>query len=466
MNNQNLILNTDSYKLGHYLQYPEGARAISSYITTRGHSARPEVMFFGLQMFLKEYLSRPIGIADIDEAEEIAALHGQPFDRAGWTRILNAHGGYLPLRIEALPEGIAVRRGVPVVQLSNTDPQLPWLTSYMETALLRAVWYPSTVATLSWRLRQTIQPFLERTCDHADARMPTMVSDFGARSTTSHEQAAIGGVAHLLHFHLSDSLPAIRQARRHYGALMAGRSVPASEHTTMTAWGQSREAEAYANMIDRFGRFGAYSVVSDSYDLHNAVSEIWGKTLQTRVRAAGATLIVRPDSGDPIDTPVQVVAQLAYAYGTRLNGKGFKVLDDHVRVIQSDGVTLQDIQMILGRLEGMGFSAENVSFGVGSTLLQKLSRDTLSFTMLASAMQDDSGSWHDIGRRPANPARERPLASGRQAVIREGTDILALPIAELGRRENVLQPVWQDGRLVKDWGFAEIRAHADAAMQR
>ena len=205
MNNQNLILNTDSYKLGHYLQYPEGARAISSYITTRGHSARPEVMFFGLQMFLKEYLSRPIGMADIDEAEEIAALHGQPFDRAGWTLILNAHGGYLPLRIEALPEGIAVRRGVPVVQVSNTDPQLPWLTSYMETALLRAVWYPSTVATLSWRLRQTILPFLERTCDHTDERMPTMVSDFGARSTTSHEQAAIGGVAHLVHFHLSDS---------------------------------------------------------------------------------------------------------------------------------------------------------------------------------------------------------------------------------------------------------------------
>lgn len=464
MNNQNPILNTDSYKLGHYLQYPEGTRAISSYVTTRGHSYKPEVMFFGLQMFLKDYLSQAVTMADIDEAEEFATLHGQPFDRAGWLHVLNAHGGHLPLRIEALPEGVAIRRGVPVMQVVNTDPKLAWLTSYMETALLRAVWYPSTVVTLSWRLRQTIRPFLERTSDHADQLMAAMVSDFGARSTTSLEQAALGGVAHLVHFHMSDSLPAIRQARRCYGALMAGRSVPASEHTTMTAWGQSRETDAYSNMIDRFGRFGAYSVVSDSYDLHNAVSEIWGKTLQTKVRAAGATLIVRPDSGDPIDTPVQVVAQLAYAYGTRLNGKGFKVLDDAVRVIQSDGVTLQDIQMILGRLEGMGFAAENITFGVGSTLLQKLSRDTLSFTMLASALQDEAGSWHDIGRRPANP-RERPLTAGRQAVVRDGSDILAIPLSELGQRENLLKPVWQEGRILKDWGFEEVRQNAAAAMQ-
>ncbi|GEO85312.1 MULTISPECIES: nicotinate phosphoribosyltransferase [Alphaproteobacteria] len=465
MNHQNPILNTDSYKLGHYMQYPEGVRAISSYATTRGYSYKPEVMFFGLQMFLKEYLTQPITMVDIDEAEEIATLHGQPFDRAGWLHVLNAHGGHLPLRIEALPEGIAVRRGVPVVQVVNTDPQLAWLTSYMETALLRAIWYPSTVATLAWRLRQTIQPFLERTSDRVDELMPRMVSDFGARSTTSLEQTAIGGVAHLVHFHLSDSLPAILQARRSYGALMAGHTVPASEHTTMTAWGQARESEAFANMIDRFGRFGAYSVVSDSYDLHNAVAEVWGKTLQTRVRAAGATLIVRPDSGDPIDTPVQVIAQLAYAYGTRLNARGFKVLDEHVRVIQSDGVTLQDIQMILGRLEGMGFAAENISFGVGSTLLQKLSRDTLSFTMLSSAMQNDDGTWQDIGRRPANP-NERTLDVGRRAVVRDGNDILTIRLGDIGRRENLLRCVWQDGRLIKDWSFEEIRRQADAAMQR
>lgn len=144
---RNLLLNTDSYKLGVFLQYPKDTRAVSAFVTTRGNSFRPEVMFFGLQMFLKDYLSKPISRGDIEEAEEIARHHGQPFDRKGWEHILNAHGGLLPLRIEALPEGAAIRRGVPVMQVVNTDPLVPWLTSYMETALLRAVWYPSTVAT-------------------------------------------------------------------------------------------------------------------------------------------------------------------------------------------------------------------------------------------------------------------------------------------------------------------------------
>ncbi|UJW75548.1 nicotinate phosphoribosyltransferase [Rhizobium sp. SL42] len=459
----NAILNTDSYKLGHYLQYPADTHAISALITTRGNSFRPEVMFFGLQMFLKEYLSKPITAADIEEAEDVAGLHGQPFDRTGWTHILKAHGGFLPLRIAALPEGIAIRRGVPVVQVVNTDPLVPWLTSHIEPALLRAVWYPSTVATTAWRLRLAIQPYLDRTADDIADLQRNRISDYGARGTSSLEQAALGGAAHLVHFDSSDSLPGILHARRYYGARMAGKSIPAAEHSTITAWGQSREPNAFANMIDRFSKFAAYSVVSDSFDLNNAVAEIWGKQLQTKVRASGATLVVRPDSGDPIETPVQVVAQLAYAYGTRLNSKGFKVLDGNVRVIQSDGVSLQDIQMILGRLEGMGFSAENISFGMGSALLHKVNRDTLSFTMRASALKDDRGVWRDIGRRPTNPQEKAPM-SGRLAVITDGTDIVNIPLAELGSRENILHPVWENGTLVRDWSFDEIRQRAAEAI--
>lgn len=116
---RNLLLNTDSYKLGVFLQYPKDTRAVSAFVTTRGNSFRPEVMFFGLQMFLKDYLSAPISRADIDEAQEVSSAHGQPFDRSGWEHILNAHGGMLPLRIEALAEGSAIRRGVPVMQVST-----------------------------------------------------------------------------------------------------------------------------------------------------------------------------------------------------------------------------------------------------------------------------------------------------------------------------------------------------------
>ena len=459
MNITNPILNTDSYKLGHFRQYPPEISAISGYITTRGQSFRPEVVFFGLQMFLKEHLSRAITAADIAEAEEISRLHGQPFNREGWEYIVNTHGGYLPLRIDALPEGTAVRRDVPMVQVVNTDPKLPWVTSYIETALLRAIWYPSTVASNARRIWQTLAPLYESTSDDAQEMLPLALSDFGARGVASAEQAGLGGAAHLLYFHRTDTLAAILAARKYYGAEMAGRSIPASEHTTMVAWGLERETDAYANMIESFSEFGAYSVVSDSFDIANAVAEIWGKTLQDKVRNAGATLIVRPDSGDPIDTPVQVVAQLAYAFGTKQNSKGYKVIEGNARVLQADGLTTQDITMVLGRLEGMGFAAENISFGMGGSLLQKVNRNSYSFTMKCSAKQNDDGKWHDMSRLPPNPQEKLPRA-GRRAVAEIDGALFDMHVDELAGRENLLQPVWENGRLLKDLSFAEIRARA------
>lgn len=459
MNLTNLILNTDSYKFSHYLQYPPQTQAISSYVEARGHSDHAEVVFFGLQMFLKEYLSKPVTMQDIDEAEAVVAAHGLPFNRDGWMHIVRRHGGFLPLLIEALPEGTMVRRGVPVVQVVNTDPACFWLTSYMETALLRAIWYPSTVASHSRKVKQIIQPILEKTCDDPAAVLPFRLHDFGARGTTSLEQAGIGGAAHLVNFMGTDTVSAVLYARRYYGAEMAGYSIPASEHSTMTSWGQDREAEAYGNMIDRFGGKGLYAVVSDSYDINNAVSEIWGKQLKDRVQAAGGTLVVRPDSGDPVETPVQVVRQLAYAFGTHLNAKGYKVLDDSVRVIQGDGISPADIGLILGRLEAFGFSAENIAFGMGAGLLQRVNRDTYSFAMKANARQDAAGNWHDVHKRPATMNLKASKA-GRQAVVEGYIGLEAARADQLAGRSNLLQPVWRDGRLLADWTFEAVRARA------
>lgn len=456
MSRINPILNTDSYKLGHFLQYPPTTQAISGYITTRGASIRPEVVFFGLQMFLKEYLSQPVTAIDIAEAQELAILHGQPFDRAGWQHILNAHGGFLPLRIEALPEGSLLHRGVPMVQVVNTDPACFWLTSYIETALLRAVWYPSAVASSLRQVKQTLMPYLKTSCDDPDGIVATRLSDYGARGAASLEQAGLGGLATLLHFDNTDTLEAIVYARRYYGAKMAGFSVPASEHTTMIAWRQSEEEQSFANMVDQFGEYPCYSVVSDSYDIHNAVSELWGKTLQQKVRAKPGMLIVRPDSGDPIDVPVQTVVQLAYHFGTRLNRKGYKVLDDKVRVLQADGVSLRDITMILGRLEGLGFSAENITFGIGASQLQKINRSTYSFTMKCSALMGQDGRWRDISRRPVGMHDRLPEA-GRRAVVLESGEFVSVRLEELGRRENHLQPVWENGVLLQECGFDDVR---------
>jgi nicotinamide phosphoribosyltransferase len=459
MNLLNPILNTDSYKLSHHLQYPPEVRAVTAYVEARGVSSRPEVVFFGLQMLLKDMLQRPITRHDIQEAEEVAELHGLPFNREGWLRILSRFGGYMPVRIEALPEGTVVRRGVPVAQITSTDPETAWITAYLDTAILRAIWYPSSVASNARRIRDLLLPAYEQTTDPDKVAIETRVHDFGARSATSAEQAALGGAAHLLFFERTDTLGALLHARRYYGERMAGFSIPASEHATMTAWGPAREAEAFRTMLTRFAPYGAVSVVSDSYDIAQAVSETWGKTLHADVVNSGSMLIVRPDSGDPIDTPVQVMAQLAYAFGTTLNSKGYKVINNRVRVLQGDGVSPQDMTKILGRMEGFGFSADNIYFGVGSHLMQKVTRDSYSFAMKANAWADETGRWHDMAKRPAT-MQEKGSKAGRQAVVEELAELAACRLDEIGNRRNHLVPVYEDGNLLQEWTLPDIRERA------
>ena len=201
------------------------------------------------------------------------------------------------------------------------------------------------------------------------------------------------------------------------------------------------------------------AVVSDSYDLYRAVKNIWGEELKAEVEASGGTLVVRPDSGDATRVPVDTVQMLGEIFGFSVNAKGYKVLNPAVRVIQGDGVTPETIKIILGRLEDKGWSAENIAFGMGAGLLQKVNRDTLRFAMKANARLDDDGVWHGINK---NPKTDPGKASKRyrQAVVRENGTLLAVPLKDIGERENLLKPVWQDGELLVDWTLSEIRERA------
>ena len=324
-NFDNFILNTDSYKTSHWLQYPPNTEYVSSYIEARGGNSNFEnVLFFGLQAFLKQYLTKPITHADIDEAKVLLAAHGVPFNEAGWRQLVAKHGGLLPLRIQAIPEGMVVPTGQVLCQVVNTDPEFYWLTSYIETTLLRAIWYPSTVASLSYYCKQIIKAGLEKSADNLN-NLPFKLHDFGARGVSSLESAALGALAHLVNFSGTDTLSAIVAANRWYGMQndMTAFSIPAAEHSTMTTWGREHEADAYGNMIAKFGGEGkTFAVVSDSYDLWNAIDNIWGGELKEKVAQAGGTLVIRPDSGDPIKVVREALQRLAAKFGTTTNSKG------------------------------------------------------------------------------------------------------------------------------------------------
>lgn len=453
----NLILATDSYKHSHFLQYPPEARVISAYAESRPNDFADEVLFLGLQPYLLDYLSRPVTAADIDEAEAICAAHGVPFNRAGWQAIVADHGGMLPIEIAALPEGTPVPTGVPLFQLANTDERMPWLTTFVETALLRAVWYPTTVGTLSRKCKRIIAAGLDKTSDNAAGQLPFKLHDFGARGVSSGESAGLGALAHLVNFSGTDTLEGILAARRYYGAEMPGFSIPAAEHSTITAWGRDREEAAYANMLDRFDGDGAIvAVVSDSYDLDNAIEHIWGERLRGRVLARKGTLVVRPDSGDPVETPARTLARLWEAFGGTVNAKGYRVLDPHVRVIQGDGMNVASIERLVARVAADGFAIDNIAFGMGGGLLQQVNRDTLRFAMKANAMRDADGVWHDVSKRPATDLGKASKA-GRQAVVEESGQLVARRQVEVDPERDLLKPVWRNGELLVRHSFDELR---------
>lgn len=454
---RNLILNTDSYKTSHYAQYPANAEYVSSYIESRGGDY-PATVFFGLQAFIKEYLTRQITQADIDEAEVICTAHGVPFNREGWDYILESYEGYLPIEIEAAPEGAIVPTGNVLVQVRNTDPKCAWLTSYVETALLRAVWYPTTVATVSRNCRNIIARYLEETADTTEG-LPFKLHDFGARGASSEETAALGGAAHLVNFAGTDTLSGILAARRYYGADMAGFSIPAAEHSTITSWGRDGEADAYANMIEQFGGEGRLvAVVSDSYDIWNAIDNLWGDALKAQVEAMGGTLVIRPDSGEPVEIVPEAVERLMARFGYTVNSKGYRVLPDCVRLIQGDGVCAESIEAILEAMKARGQSADNVAFGMGGRLLQKMDRDTQKFAMKASAICVD-GQWRDVYKDPITDPGKRSKR-GRLALQRTANGYETVRVDEL-KGENVLVPVFRNGEVITEWTFDEVRERAN-----
>lgn len=456
-----LILNSDSYKTSHYRQYPPGTQRVFSYLESRG-GQHPRTVFFGLQYLLKEYLSQTVQAADVALAEEICTLHGVPFNRAGWMHIVEQHQGRLPVRIQAVPEGSVVDTGQVLMTVENTDPACAWLTSYLETLLMR-VWYPTTVATNSWMTRALILRHLHTSGDPAG--IAYKLHDFGARGVSSLESAMLGGLAHLVNFSGTDTMSAVLGARVYYHEAMAGHSIPAAEHSTITAWGREGETDAYRNMLAQFGQPGALlAVVSDSYDLHHAVEQIWGGTLKQAVLDSGAQLVVRPDSGDPATVVLQTVQGLARAYGTHTNDKGFQVLRQ-VRVIQGDGITMDSIEAILGALEAHGYSADNVAFGQGGALLQAVNRDDQRFAMKCSAVQID-GQWRHVFKDPATDAGKRSKAGRLMLMARDGqhrTAVLDSPaMAALAADgwQPALRTVFEDGRCRVDDTLAQVRERA------
>jgi nicotinamide phosphoribosyltransferase len=246
---------------------------------------------------------------------------------------------------------------------------------------------------------------------------------------------------------------------------MAGFSIPAAEHSTITSWGRENEVEAYRNMLRNFAKPGkTVAVVSDSWDIYNAVEKIWGEELREEVVKSGATVVIRPDSGEPIEVVSRVAQILADKFGTTTNSKGFRVLKN-VRIIQGDGVNPDSIRQILQRLKDLGFSASNIAFGIGGALLQKINRDTMKFAYKCSAIVV-GGELHDVYKQPITDAG-KSSKRGRLDLVLEN-DVYKTVRLETAQRisapNSAMKTAFENGEVFLNDNLDEIRKRAESGF--
>jgi nicotinamide phosphoribosyltransferase len=471
MYNNNILTLTDSYKTSHWKQYPKGTSKVYSYLESRGGKFN-NTMFYGLQYFIKQYLSGQVVTEEkIQRAKKFWDAHLGPnhFNEAGWRHILDKHNGHLPVRIKAVPEGTVVKTGNVLVTVENTDPEVPWLTNFLESILLQ-VWYPTTVGTLSREVKKNLISYLKKTTSYNPEEISGVVAfmlhDFGFRGVSSVESSGLGGSSHIINFMGTDTVSAILFAQEFYNTENPlAFSIPASEHSTITSWGEPFEVKAMENMLDSYPT-GLVACVSDSFDIIRACRDYWGTALRDKILSRDGRLVIRPDSGDPVQTLKQIFHILWDKFGGTTDDKGFKVLDPHVRVIQGDGVNFESISDICDMMIEEGFSIENIAFGMGGALLQKVDRDTQKFAFKCSSITIN-GEEAEVRKNPIeiNEKGERVQSfkkskAGRLKLVNGQT-------VEHSHDEDgdELVEVFLNGKVMKEWTFEEVRERAQVEIK-
>lgn len=464
---KNPIIDADSYKATHYLFYEPSVTNVYSYAESRG-GRYPGTLFFGLQPFINDLAENRITRGDVDEAEDFCQAHGVPFNREGWDRIVSRHNGYLPLHIKAVPEGTFVPTRNVLCTVENTDPELPWLTSYVETALLRQLWYATTVATRIFNMKKRIKAHFEATSDSLDA-LPFALLDFSSRGCSSYGANEIGGAAYLAHFLGSDSMPAVRYANEHYDCAMSGFSVPATEHSVMCSWGADREEESFRHFIEQAGGPGKIvSVVADTWNVFEAADKF--ARMAATIQKSGTTLVFRPDSGEAEVVIPEVLRRLASGFGTTVNSKGLHVLNG-AKVLWGDGINEESHMRPFHVAWDQGFAADSIMTGSGGGLMQAdIDRDTCKFAFKASAISKDGGdTWTGIAKDPiTDPGKRSKMGrlSLHQSVVSDGSQPLFTTQREGSWADtpDLLRTVYVDGDVTRTQSLDEIRQRIDAQL--
>lgn len=476
----------DFYKVSHKNQYPKGTELVYSTWTARTSRIDNinEVVAFGFQAFIKEYLidyfnenffgrtteeivseykrviQYALGVTEPD-AEHIEQLHNL---------------GYLPIKIKAIKEGVLVPIKVPMLTIENTKPEFFWLTNYLETLMSCQLWMPTTSATLAFEYRKILEEYAHKTNGDVSI-VPFQGHDFSMRGMSSLEAAKSSGAGHLISFTGTDTIPAILYLEDRYNANMEkeliGTSIPATEHSVMCAHGRD-ELASYRYLIKEVYPSGFVSIVSDTWDLWSVLNEVI-RGLKEDILSRDGKVVIRPDSGDPVsiicgdpDSTNEwerkgVIEILWDIFGGTVTDRGFKQLDSHIGAIYGDAITIDRCREMCERLAAKGFASTNMVYGIGSYTYQYNTRDTFGFA-LKSTFAIVNGEERKIYKDPKTDSNQfKKSQTGLVRVIEQDGKIAYIDDLSVEQYANhpdadLLEEVFVDGQLVRDQTLSEIRA--------
>ncbi|WP_373479300.1 nicotinate phosphoribosyltransferase [Geminocystis sp.] len=477
----------DFYKTDHRRQYPEGTTQVYANFTPRsGRLAKVldsddiQIVFFGLQYFIKDYLMDcwQENFFKLDKNKVVSAYKRRMDTSLGLDAISVQHIealhdlGYLPLRIKALPEGSLIPIGIPVLTVVNTHPDFFWLTNYIESVMSCYLWKPITSATTAFQYKKLMRHYAIKTGTPLDF-IPFQCHDFSFRGLSGIQDAIISGAGHLTSFCGTDTVLAIDLLENYYNANaeqeIIGTSVPATEHSVMAMGMQEEELETFRRLIEDLYPMGIISVVSDTWDFWKVITE-YTVTLKDKILARDGKLVIRPDSGDPVkiicgdasypqNTPEYkgAIECLWEIFGGTITHQGYKMLDSHIGLIYGDSITLDRAYNILKQLEMKGFASGNVVFGIGSYTYQYVTRDNFGFAMKATSGVVN-GKRRDIFKNPKTDSGTKKSAKGLLRVEQENnTYILYEQQTPEEEKQGALQIIFDNGKLIKDYRLADIR---------
>jgi nicotinamide phosphoribosyltransferase len=501
----NPLLLTDGYKTGHHQQYPKGTTLVYSNFTPRSNKYAPkgcdQVVSFGQQMVVKQihdmfqtyFFNKPKDVVISEIKQEMSWYLGTDYDVTHFEALHDL--GYLPIAVKAIEEGTLVPIKVPVLTIYNTHPDFYWVTNYLETIISNLLWKPMTSATIAHTYRKVLTKWMEKTDPERAWFIDWQGHDFSMRGMDSIAATISSGLGHATSFMGSDSLPVIHGARKFYGedGPVVG-SVNATEHSVMCAGSKEDEIGTFRRLLETYPT-GILSIVSDTWDLWKVCTE-HVVTLKEEILARDGKLVIRPDSGDPVDIvcglntkPDMYSAEQAMhpsfkgviellwdVFGGTINEQGYKVLDSHIGAIYGDSITIDRAEEICKRLASKGFASTNIVLGVGSFTYQFNTRDTFGFAMKATYVELLEEKITDYG----NPGTEVPVR------VKVGREIFKDPITDDGTKKSatgllcvvkiqddpiqlidkvdweteknsLLQTIYKDGKFEKTTTLTEIR---------